>query len=449
MALIESLLMNESSDFTFYVICLDDLTYTFLEKLNFKNVTLIEFSKIEYQDNRLQKAKNDRSPSEYIWTAKSSIILFLFKTFPQIEALCYLDADMFFFQPPDPIWKELNQNSVLIHEHRFVEEQSKLIQFGLFNAGLLCFCNDTNGNIILNWWRNKVLEWCFERVENDKYADQGYLNFFPNFPGVKVIQHIGVGVAPWNHIQYKFSKNENDQVIVNESPLIVYHFHSVVIDGPELILPSSNVAVPFTLNIISLCYIRYLDALSKSLLKIRTIQPDFSFGLYGKNNISWKHSFIAHKSVQNTFKEAKIPHKLIVLSGNWDFYALHQLREEKPVPPLKTDKYFSDISPDYIFDEAEKELFKGNTSTAILLLTKITEKWPQYYLAFNDLGVIYWKSGNKQNAFNYIKKAYELNPIDANIVKNMSNILIDLNENELAQKVLSNYSQNFSKQSLK
>jgi len=96
-----------------------------------------------------------------------------------------------------------------------------------------------------------------------------------------------------------------------------------------------------------------------------------------------------------------------------------------------------------ILDQAEYELQKGNTTIAINILRKLIDKWPDYYLAYNDLGIIYWKSGDKRQAFQYIKKAYELNPFDVKIVKNIGNILINIQEVDMAKNIFSHYMKRF------
>jgi len=328
MAFIESLQKHEIKDYELYVICMDELTMTLLKILNYTNVKLIPFDQIERSDKRLLNTKNNRSPVEYIWTAKSSIIFWLLNTFSNIEALCYFDADMYFFQSPDPIWKELLSYSVVIHEHRFSKDRMTLSRFGNFNAGFFGFCNDLKGKNVLNWWRDRTLECCSSRLENDKFADQLYLHYFPNFDCVQIIKHIGVGVAPWNHIQYYFSKNNNNQLLVNDSQLIFYHFHSLLPVEPEFVIPSTNLKTVFSIDIMSLCYIPYVENLQKSFTKIRNIQHDFSYGLQGKIIITKEHTFLAHKSIRQAIKNlsSNIPHKHIPLADNWDCYATFQLQ---------------------------------------------------------------------------------------------------------------------------
>ena len=71
----------------------------------------------------------------------------------------------------------LNDRSVLIVEHRFPQGQGDPASYGTYNVGILGFRNDAAGRACLQWWRERCLEWCYDRVEAGKYADQKYRNF--------------------------------------------------------------------------------------------------------------------------------------------------------------------------------------------------------------------------------------------------------------------------------
>src|SRR5205814_2361411 len=78
----------------------------------------------------------------------------------------------------------------------------------------------------LRWWRDRCLEWCYDRLEGDRFADQKYLDLFPTlFRGVLVLDHPGANLAPWNMGRHRLTK-EGDCLRVDSQPLIFYHFHN-------------------------------------------------------------------------------------------------------------------------------------------------------------------------------------------------------------------------------
>ena len=92
-------------------------------------------------------------------------------------------------------------------------------EYGYYQAGLLGFKQEENSRNILNWWKEKCLEWCFD--ENDqtwnRWGDQKYLEHIPHlFENIKIIRNIGVNAAPWNLVMIDLytvcKENEKDDV---------------------------------------------------------------------------------------------------------------------------------------------------------------------------------------------------------------------------------------------
>jgi hypothetical protein len=79
----------------------------------------------------------------------------------------------------------------------------------------------------LGWWRERCLEWCYDRVEQGRFADQKYLDDWPRrFQGTVVLGHKGANVAPWNLATYAI-RGSGQGIWVDEDPLIFFHFHGV------------------------------------------------------------------------------------------------------------------------------------------------------------------------------------------------------------------------------
>ncbi len=217
-------LVRYLEDFHLWIVCFDELVYHLLHALNLEKATLIPLK--EFEDEELLRVKPHRTLQEYCWTSTPSVIRYVLNQEPSLEALTYLDADLMFFSSPHPIFEELQDASVLLTEHRYHPAFDLSVDRGIYNVQFIMFRRDAKGLQVLDWWRERCLEWCFARVEEGKFGDQKYLDGWPQrFQGVHVLQHLGGGVAPWNVSRYHLTTTEHG-IYVESVPLIFYHFHN-------------------------------------------------------------------------------------------------------------------------------------------------------------------------------------------------------------------------------
>ena len=226
LALYESL-ERHCAAFSLWVLCFDEAAFTALSKLGLRHLRPISMRDFEDADTDLKSAKENRSAIEYFFTCTPSLPRFVFARNPAVESITYVDADLFFFSDPEPIYAELSHSSIGIISHRFAPKFRHLADHGEYNVGLLYFRNNQEGLQCLDWWRQRCLEWCYDRVEGCRFADQKYLDCWPTlFKSVKIIQHKGVNLAPWNIGNYTL-RMPNREVTVDGDELIVYHFHGL------------------------------------------------------------------------------------------------------------------------------------------------------------------------------------------------------------------------------
>ncbi len=220
-------LRDHAGRFTLYVLCLDDVAHATLSRLAIPEIVPIALQELEAADPALLATKSTRSRVEYYFTCTASFQCFLLARYPKIEAITYLDSDLYFYSSPAPIFEELGAGSVLIIGHRFPEHLKHLETFGKYNVGLLTFKNDPNGRTCLEWWRERCIEWCYDRLEDGKFGDQKYLDdWTTRFDGVVELRHAGANVAPWNIAGFTICER-NGVVMVDDDPLIFYHFHKM------------------------------------------------------------------------------------------------------------------------------------------------------------------------------------------------------------------------------
>jgi hypothetical protein len=226
-------LMRHSPPFTLWALCLDNDTLAALEALRLEGVRPIPLAELESADPALLAVKGSRSTVEYYFTCSPSLPRLLMQQHPEIELITYLDADLLFYSSPQPIFDELGDGSVLIVPHRFPESLRHLEIYGVYNVGLLAFRNDARGRAILDHWREQCLDWCYDRVEDGRFADQRYLDAWPGQPGVVVLQHPGAGLAPWNITRHRLELRL-EPPRVDGRPLVFYHFQGVKAIRPRL-----------------------------------------------------------------------------------------------------------------------------------------------------------------------------------------------------------------------
>jgi len=213
--------------FVLWVLCFDELTFEVLSHLDLPDLRPIQLQQFEGDDQALLATREYRNQAEYYFTSTPSWLLYLLEHFPELDSLTYLDADLFFYSSPQPIFEEMGDQSVLIVGHRFPKELRDWEKYGIYNVGYLTFRNDSYGKQCLYWWRESCLEWCYDRVEHGLFADQKYLDDWPlRFQRVVVLQHKGAGLAPWNVENYSLTLRDK-RVLVDSEPLIFFHFHNL------------------------------------------------------------------------------------------------------------------------------------------------------------------------------------------------------------------------------
>jgi hypothetical protein len=213
------------------VLCLDIPTFKCLSELNFHNVNLIDLKEIELNNPDLHTAKNTRSLIEYYFTLTPILIGYVNeKSFLSDKWIIYIDADIFFFDSVMRFHEEYYESEVVIIPHNFNHKIIKRFsKYGKYNVGYVGFYFKQNKtNICHSFWQESCLSWCFDKVEGERYADQGYLSRFNEFSSeVYVSDNLGANVAPWNCLDLSFD-SANDGLYVNATKkLIFFHFHSL------------------------------------------------------------------------------------------------------------------------------------------------------------------------------------------------------------------------------
>jgi hypothetical protein len=203
--------------FRLWALCLNEGARQALEMLALPEVRAIQLAELEHANPALVQVKGDRSP----------LPSFILDRHEEVGTITYLDADLFFFADPAPLFREMGSAPVAIIGHRFPARLAALEVYGMFNVGWLSFRRDARAFECLAWWQQRCLEWCYDRVEDGRFADQKYLDDWPtSFPGTVELKNGGAGVAPWN-LETSPIRAAGGRIEVAGQPLVFFHFHGV------------------------------------------------------------------------------------------------------------------------------------------------------------------------------------------------------------------------------
>lgn len=271
-------LLEHGGDFLLWVLCLDDACLETLQRLDLPQMRLLNLAELETPE--LLAVKPGRTRAEYCWTLTPFAIQWVLDAEQTAQRVTYVDADVFFLKSPAPIFAEFEASGcgVLITEHGYAPEYDQTPTSGRYCVQFLPVVRGL-GEKVLQWWRDRCLEWCFARFENGLFGDQKYLESFEHqFPGlVHIIGPDRRFQAPWNATSYPFSD------------AILFHFHGLRIHSPFLVFLSDYCIPKPTLQYVYLAYCRLFIMLTARYgFKMPTQAPGLS------KYLLWRQRTVKH-----------------------------------------------------------------------------------------------------------------------------------------------------------
>ncbi len=214
LALIRSL-EDKVIDFNLFIFCMDHESFNIISNLDNKKIVLFKFS--DFENENLRKLKKERRKNEYFWTITPKLPLIIFDNFKEIDQVTYIDTDIFFLKSPKNIYTNFKKTNkdILITKHNYSPKYDKSDISGKFCVQFLII--DRRGYDIIKDWELLCNEWCYDKIEKDRYGDQKYLDRWPeNYKErVYIEENKDAFQGPWNA----------DSTNANEA--IVYHFHGL------------------------------------------------------------------------------------------------------------------------------------------------------------------------------------------------------------------------------
>ena len=262
-------LLEQSQSAQVTVLALDWETSKFLtETRQDSRVNILSLDNLDSEN--LWAARRSRSYRDFCWTLSSVLCDHLLL---EHDEVIYLDADICFFNNPDELLDLCRCGQVAAVPHGFPQRLRSSEVNGIFNVQWVYFAG-RQGKAASQRWAGQCLDRCELAPEDGIVGDQKYLDEWPDlYDSFISIDHLGAGVAPWNHEVREPRWSNGHWIVGVDTKLVFFHFHglsiartgSVVLSGPTY---SEVQPLPREL------YDEYLRRLSVNWGLVRNLVPE-------------------------------------------------------------------------------------------------------------------------------------------------------------------------------
>lgn len=238
-------LVKHNPEFQF-IIGLVDKTSEAAEEY-YKDFTILPCAEIDLPE--LEDMAKKYSIAEFNTSVKPFYFLYLHKKYPQATQILFVDPDMRVYDKLDELDNLHKQYDILLTPHILEpmiidgKEPSEIayLSTGTYNLGFLSLRMSDEAVRFMNWWAERLKQFCYFDFAKGLFVDQKWVNLVPVFfKSVFVVRHPGYNIAYWN-IQERNLTGELGSIKVNSDfPLVIYHWSSVGIKQNKLFYKQQN-----------------------------------------------------------------------------------------------------------------------------------------------------------------------------------------------------------------
>lgn len=153
------------------------------------------------------------------------------------EKVVYLDPDIAVLGSLADVETLLNQHDILLTPHQLEPDECPQairdneigsLKYGIYNLGFLAVSGRKEGLRFACWWRDRLLEHCYDDVPEGLFTDQRWCDLVPAFfASSYVLRDPGYNVASWNLSRRPITIGTDGTILAGGSPLKFFHFTKI------------------------------------------------------------------------------------------------------------------------------------------------------------------------------------------------------------------------------
>jgi hypothetical protein len=237
--------LNYNSEYEGFIFNIDKNIYSTENIWNDKKLIHQFVNQIHIENYDQLRLKYD--DFEFCNSLKPYLSKWLFENHHSAETIVYIDSDLEFYSKIDDL-SEIGKGDIIITPHsihpipldNLIPSELDLMNSGIYNAGFYILNKSENTFQFIDWWMQRMLEFCYVDFKKGMFVDQIWLNLVPiYFKSVLILKNPGFNVAHWN-LHERIINYEKNWYVNKSYKLVFFHFSGFPIDDINKISNHQN-----------------------------------------------------------------------------------------------------------------------------------------------------------------------------------------------------------------
>ncbi len=151
----------------------------------------------------------------------------------KLDKLIYLDPDIAVYSDMSELDELMEAHSIILTPHQTIPEETDdaiidnelcSLKHGVYNLGFLAIKADEEGMRFVTWWRDRLLNYCYDAIPDGIFTDQKWVDIAPCMFDVFILRDKTYNVSTWNLSHRSLARNGEGIIEVEGKPLNFYHF---------------------------------------------------------------------------------------------------------------------------------------------------------------------------------------------------------------------------------
>lgn len=267
-------------DYEFYIGVIDPVDPRI--QLWYDGFKIVKCDEIGIPD--LEEMAKKYNISELSCALKSFFTRYFIRENPSVSEILYLDADLYFYAALSEVEALHRDYDILLTPHLIKPmvfdgkqpDEVAYLSTGTYNGGFFSIKVTENSRRFIDWWCERMRNYCFYSLDKGLFVDQKWLNLVPVFfDKVFIVKLFGYNVSYWNLHERSIELKAGQYLVNLDDKLRFFHFSSINLKDSILFYKQQDRFTDETLPIVKDLFLQYRKEVYLEGYEQTSVSPSF------------------------------------------------------------------------------------------------------------------------------------------------------------------------------